>query len=164
MAPLSAIWHLHATQKPHETALSLSPFCPSTVGFKSGLCSTIFTLWLLKLSTSFISSVIILLSNFKVMSVLSIKPLFVKKSLTKIQKSLFEATHFSVILFRWFLMLFHISFFVSSNEVATYNSGQKKAVVFLCSVKKVFLNISQNSQENISARVSFLIKLQALGL
>ena len=31
-----------------------------------------------------------------------------------------------------------------------------------CSVKKVFLEISQNSQENICARVSFVIKLQAL--
>ena len=30
-----------------------------------------------------------------------------------------------------------------------------------CSVKKLFLEISQNSQENTSARVSFLIKLQA---
>ena len=32
-----------------------------------------------------------------------------------------------------------------------------------CSVKKVFLEISQNSQENTCARVSFLIKLQASG-
>ena len=32
-----------------------------------------------------------------------------------------------------------------------------------CSVKKVFLEISQNSQENACARVSFLIKLQASG-
>ena len=30
-----------------------------------------------------------------------------------------------------------------------------------CSVKKMFLEILQNSQENICARVSFLIKLQA---
>ena len=30
-----------------------------------------------------------------------------------------------------------------------------------CSVKRVFLEISQNSQKNICARVSFLIKLQA---
>ena len=30
-----------------------------------------------------------------------------------------------------------------------------------CSVKKAFLEISQNSQENTCARVSFLIKLQA---
>ena len=35
------------------------------------------------------------------------------------------------------------------------------AVAQRCSVKKVFLQISQNSQENTSARVSFLIKLQA---
>ena len=32
-----------------------------------------------------------------------------------------------------------------------------------CSVKKVLLEISQNSQENTCAKVSFLIKLQALG-
>ena len=30
--------------------------------------------------------------------------------------------------------------------------------------KKVILEISQNSQENTCARISFLIKLQALGL
>ena len=36
-----------------------------------------------------------------------------------------------------------------------------EAVVWRCSVEKVFLEISQNSQENICARVSFLIKLQA---
>ena len=36
-----------------------------------------------------------------------------------------------------------------------------EAVVRRCSVKKVFLEISQNSQENTCARDSFLIKLQA---
>ena len=36
-----------------------------------------------------------------------------------------------------------------------------EAVVQRCSVKKVFLEISQNSQENTCARVLFLIKLQA---
>ena len=36
-----------------------------------------------------------------------------------------------------------------------------EVVVQRCSVKKVFLEISQNSQENTCARVSFLIKLQA---
>ena len=35
-----------------------------------------------------------------------------------------------------------------------------EALVRRCSVNKVFLEISQNSQENTSARVSFLIKLQ----
>ena len=39
-----------------------------------------------------------------------------------------------------------------------------EAVARRCSVKKVFLEISQNSQENTCARVSFLIKLQASGL
>ena len=33
-----------------------------------------------------------------------------------------------------------------------------------CSVKKVFLEISQNSQENTCARISFSIKLQASDL
>ena len=36
-----------------------------------------------------------------------------------------------------------------------------EAVVQRCSVKKVFLEISQNSQGNTCARVSFLKKLQA---
>ena len=36
-----------------------------------------------------------------------------------------------------------------------------EAVVRGCSVKKVFLEISQNSQENTCVRVSFLMKLQA---
>ena len=36
------------------------------------------------------------------------------------------------------------------------------AVALRCSVKKVFLGISQNSQENSSVRDYFLIKLQAL--
>ena len=35
-----------------------------------------------------------------------------------------------------------------------------EAVVLRCFVKKVFLKISQNLQENTCARVSFLIKLQ----
>ena len=37
----------------------------------------------------------------------------------------------------------------------------QEAVAQTCSVKKVFLIISQNLQENTCARVSFLIKLQA---
>ena len=38
-----------------------------------------------------------------------------------------------------------------------------EAVVHRCSVKKVFLEITQNLQENTCARVSSLIKLQAWG-
>ena len=37
----------------------------------------------------------------------------------------------------------------------------RSTVAQRCSVKKVFLEISQNSQENTCARVSFLITLQA---
>ena len=36
-----------------------------------------------------------------------------------------------------------------------------EAVVRKCSVKKVFLEISQNTQKSTCARVPFLIKLQA---
>ena len=39
-----------------------------------------------------------------------------------------------------------------------------EAVVQRCSVKKVFLEISQNLLENTYARVSFLIKLRASAL
>ena len=39
-----------------------------------------------------------------------------------------------------------------------------EAVTQRCSVKKVFLEVLQNSQENTYARVSFSIKLQGLGL
>ena len=38
-----------------------------------------------------------------------------------------------------------------------------EAVAWRCSVEKMFLEISQNSQENTCATVSFWIKLQALG-
>ena len=40
----------------------------------------------------------------------------------------------------------------------------KETVTQGCSVKKMFLEISQNLQENTSVSVSFLTKLQALGL
>ena len=39
-----------------------------------------------------------------------------------------------------------------------------EAVACSCSLKKVFLENLQNSQENTCARVSFLIKFQASGL
>ena len=42
--------------------------------------------------------------------------------------------------------------------------GVPEAVDQKCSVKKVFLEISQNSQENTFARASLLIKLQASSL
>ena len=52
------------------------------------------------------------------------------------------------------------------NEVAILMNISEfaEAVVQRCSAKKVFLEISQNSQDNTCAKISFLIKLQALGL
>ena len=47
---------------------------------------------------------------------------------------------------------------------STKNGVLTEVVSRRCSVKKMFLKISQNSQENTCARVSFLIKIQALGL
>ena len=45
---------------------------------------------------------------------------------------------------------------VCQQQKKLYRSSHRQ-----CSVKKVFLEISQNSQENTCARASFLIKLQA---
>ena len=45
-----------------------------------------------------------------------------------------------------------------------YLNEFKDAVVQRCSVKKVFIEILQNLQDNTCTRVSFLIKLQALRL
>ena len=47
---------------------------------------------------------------------------------------------------------------------ALFSSRLKKAVSWRCSLKKMFLEISQNSQENTCARVSCLIKLQTCNL
>ena len=43
------------------------------------------------------------------------------------------------------------------------NIGQHKIIICFSMVKKLFLEISQNSQEKSCARVSFSIKLQAWG-
>ena len=50
------------------------------------------------------------------------------------------------------------------NYIQHHLSLLTEAVARRCSVKKVFLEISLNSQENTCARVSFLIMLQASGL
>ena len=48
--------------------------------------------------------------------------------------------------------------------LVSFSSQQSEAVARTYSVKKVFLKISQNSEENTCTRVSFLIKLKASGL
>ena len=70
---------------------------------------------------------------------------------------------------RCFFLLSHFSV-VEEHELSESTSHLLRVpltlevVVQRCSVKKVFLKISQNSQESTCTRVSFLIKLQARGL
>ena len=58
----------------------------------------------------------------------------------------------------FFIIAGNIIFSISSSESKHWNSLAFVQKAFY-SVKKVFLEISQNSQENTRARVSFLIKL-----
>ena len=59
-------------------------------------------------------------------------------------------------------ILYVIKLFANQIELNLFDTSE--AVARRCSVKKVFLEISQNSQENTCAIVSFLIKLQASDL
>ena len=62
-------------------------------------------------------------------------------------------------LFNFFLIL--INQYLSI--ITTFIIHKLVAVVRMSSVKKVFLEVSQNSQENACARVSFLVMLQTSG-
>ena len=59
--------------------------------------------------------------------------------------------------------IFFGSFMLRLVELFLLNSYCPEAATRGVLCKKLFLEISQNSQENTCARVSFLIKLQALG-
>ena len=71
---------------------------------------------------------------------------------------------------RWNILLFFYAAYEGSNvkvsviheKTSNYGTQDRKSYQS-CSVKKVFLKISQILQENTCARVSFLIKLQASG-
>ena len=52
----------------------------------------------------------------------------------------------------------------SLEESSSFTEILVKSTHRRCSIKKVFLKISQNSQGNTCARISFLIKLQESGL
>ena len=58
------------------------------------------------------------------------------------------------------LKLFVLNVYCLSNKIVMF----LEAAIQTCSVKKVFLEISQNSWENTCAKVSFLIKLQTWNL
>ena len=53
---------------------------------------------------------------------------------------------------------------VDSNSLTSLRLPTVRTVTRKCSVKKVFLEISQDLQQNTYARVSFLVKLQASDL
>ena len=55
-----------------------------------------------------------------------------------------------------------IRFLILITECQICISEETVAVVWRCFVKMVFVEISQNSQENTCARISFLIKLQLI--
>ena len=58
----------------------------------------------------------------------------------------------------------HLVFWYSQVVQRETSGIKSEAGVRMCSVKKVFLEISHNSQENTCARVSLLTRLQAAGL
>ena len=60
-----------------------------------------------------------------------------------------------------FLILSNFTRYLFSVITFFFDERHTEAVAQRCSVRKVFLEISQNSQENTSARVSFAITLQA---
>ena len=95
--------------------------------------------------------------------------------------------HFNLFVLSWFLLLVLHRVWFQQNEpkiITVWNNYGRaveivkrsimytfsvsfhatEAVVQRCSVKKLFLEISQNWQENTCAWVSFLIKLQGSGL
>ena len=66
----------------------------------------------------------------------------------------------------WFIILIWVSYFILSISLLKegvcsqkYCTLYEEAVAWRCSVKKLFLKISQNSKGNTYARISFLIKL-----
>ena len=77
-----------------------------------------------------------------------------------------SADHGQISISRWEQIYFFHLFFTEKFGADTliYKSTElsTEAVVQRCSVKKMFLKISQNSQENTCVRVSFLIKLWIL--
>ena len=57
-----------------------------------------------------------------------------------------------------------VVYFICDSEYARHYLLKQEVAAQTYSVKKTFLEISENSQENACASVSFLIKLQALFL
>ena len=63
-----------------------------------------------------------------------------------------------------FCEIFKNIFFHGIPPVAAFEKLKAEAVIWRCSVKKVFFKISLHSQQNTCARVSFLLKVSEKGL
>ena len=68
---------------------------------------------------------------------------------------LISLQHFDLKRFRYFTIIYTNNYAKFHSLDKVYESSHQR-----CSIKKVFLKNSQNSQENTCAKVSFLIKLQ----
>ena len=95
--------------------------------------------------------------NIKDLEKAQLEPLvrFLHLVLDKLFMLLVKPTNFSKTAGKLYLNLYFLDSLMPLVSLYT------EAVAQRCPVKKMFLEISQNSQENTCARVSFLIRLQA---
>ena len=94
------------------------------------------------------------------MSAHALLPLLVfEHDFIRIRFGIFEFFCFCFMSNKLFLILSNFTRYLFSVITFFFDEKHTEAVAQRCSVRKVFLEISQNSQENTSARVSFLIKL-----
>ena len=92
-----------------------------------------------------------------------------KKCVVSKQQSRISVFHVYFIVYSWIYSYHFGTVRITSNSihciiVKSFTIHQTEAVTQMRSVKKVFLKISQNSQENTCARVYFSIKLQVFFL
>ena len=80
---------------------------------------------------------------------------------TQIRFSIFDFFCFCFMIDKYFLILSNFTRYLFSVNTIFIDEKHTEAVTQRCSVRKVFLEISQSSQENTCTRVSFLIKLRA---
>ena len=90
--------------------------------------------------------------------------LFVKSEAWKVKGRAQQVKNKKCKNFSFFIIFFVILEMIEISICFNLLSCNTEAVAQRCFVRKVFLEIWQNSQESTCARVSFLIKLQASGV
>ena len=94
------------------------------------------------------------------------KVYFVRRFLESAFQSLFDHSRQSLLEFLNISNVLNVSIWIFNwaslidIQCLKFQKQSSREVVKRCSVQKVFLKISENSQENTCSRVSFLIKLQ----